>query len=128
MLLDGARQVGKTYLIEALFGQSHFTAIHKLDFLSEPSLSVLFEESLEPATILNNIEIRKSKAPNRAVLKADRRICLECRHDFNTPLCHSELVSESPKDGNNPEEILKQVQDDTLVCVLRSFLGHERSD
>jgi hypothetical protein len=30
-----------------------------------------------------------------------------------------ELVSESPDDGNNPDEILKRVQDDTLVYVLR---------
>ncbi len=41
------------------------------------------------------------------------------RNDLKTPLCHSELVSESPDDGNNPDEILKQVQDDTLVYVLR---------
>jgi len=45
------------------------------------------------------------------------------RNDLNTPLCHSELVSESPHEGNNPDEILKQVQDDTLVYVLRSFLS-----
>ena len=40
------------------------------------------------------------------------------RNDLKTPLCHSELVSESPYEGNNPDEILKQVQDDTLVYVL----------
>jgi len=40
---------------------------------------------------------------------------VELRNDLKTPLCHSELVSESPKEGNNPNEILKQVQDDTLV-------------
>ncbi len=37
-------------------------------------------------------------------------------------MCHSGLVSESPYEGNNPDEILKQVQDDTASCVLRSFL------
>ena len=41
------------------------------------------------------------------------------RNYLKTPLCHSELVSESPKEGNNPDEILKQVQDDTFFCVLR---------
>ena len=48
---------------------------------------------------------------------------MELRNDLKTPLCHSELVSESPKEGNNPDEILKQVQDDTLAWVLRSFLN-----
>ncbi len=41
------------------------------------------------------------------------------RNDLNTPLCHSELVSESPIDGNRPDKILKQVQDDTFLYVLR---------
>ena len=45
------------------------------------------------------------------------------RNYLKTPLCHSELVSESPKEGNNPDEILKQVQDDTFLFVLRSFLS-----
>ena len=48
---------------------------------------------------------------------------LQLRNDLNTPLCPSELVSESPKEGNRPHEILKQVQDDTTSCVLRSFLS-----
>lgn len=30
LLLDGARQVGKSYLVENLFGQVHFPAVHKL--------------------------------------------------------------------------------------------------
>ncbi len=41
------------------------------------------------------------------------------RNYLKTPLCHSELVSESPNEGKNPDEILKQVQDDTSLCVLR---------
>ena len=41
------------------------------------------------------------------------------RNYLKTRKCHSELVSESPNDGNNPDEILKRVQDDTLVYVLR---------
>ncbi len=57
-------------------------------------------------------------AENRAVdLPAMRGAPL--RNDLKTPLCYSELVSESPIDGNRPDEILKQVQDDTFLCVLR---------
>ena len=41
------------------------------------------------------------------------------RNYLKTPLCHSELVSESPIDGNRPDEILKQVQDDIFLYVLR---------
>ena len=58
LLLDGARQVGKSYLIEHLFGKKHFDAVHKLDFLADPTLIQLFEDSLEPQVILDNIEIR----------------------------------------------------------------------
>ena len=57
ILLDGARQVGKTYLLENLFGKENFNNVHKLDFLANPSLSKLFDESLEPSIVLNNIEI-----------------------------------------------------------------------
>jgi len=59
------------------------------------------------------------------------------RNDLNTPLCHSELVysvsrlclvSESPIDGKRPDEILKQVQDDTFLYVLRSFLMPKQAE
>ncbi len=62
ILLDGARQVGKTYLLETLFGKQNFKNVHKLDFLANPNLSALFEESLEPSIILNNIEIYLNKS------------------------------------------------------------------
>ena len=56
LLLDGARQVGKTYLIE-YFGAQCFTKVHKLDFLANPRLIDLFEEGLDPAVIISKIEI-----------------------------------------------------------------------
>ncbi len=40
------------------------------------------------------------------------------RNYLKTTLCHSELVSEPPKNSNNPDEILKQVQDDTFLYVF----------
>jgi len=57
VLLDGARQVGKSWLIDQLFGPGEFRKIHKLDFRSEPGLASLFAESLEPSRILSNIEL-----------------------------------------------------------------------
>lgn len=56
ILLDGARQTGKSYLLEKLFGK-RFTQVIRLDFLERPSLASLFEGSLSPQTILENIEL-----------------------------------------------------------------------
>ena len=62
MLLDGARQVGKTWLVERLFGARHFPAVHKLDFLAEPDLASVFDDGLEPRRIIDNIEILRGDA------------------------------------------------------------------
>ena len=48
VLLDGARQVGKSYLIERLFGPSQFARVHRLDLRETPVLHGLFGESLDP--------------------------------------------------------------------------------
>ncbi|MDQ6968754.1 MAG: AAA family ATPase, partial [Mariprofundaceae bacterium] len=57
LLLDGARQVGKTYLIEQCFGGQHFKKVIKLDFLANPQLVDIFRENLDPENILLNIQI-----------------------------------------------------------------------
>ena len=57
MLLDGARQVGKTCLIGSIFGASEFRKVHRLDFREEPGLKALFADSLAPAAVLANIEL-----------------------------------------------------------------------
>ncbi|MDE0127400.1 MAG: AAA family ATPase [Bryobacterales bacterium] len=57
VLVDGARQVGKTYLIEQIFGKRHFRKVHLLDFRKEPSLDRLFAESLEPRSLVFRIEL-----------------------------------------------------------------------
>jgi len=64
ILLDGARQVGKTYLVEQIFGQNHFSKVHKLDFLANPKLSALFDDGLDPSVLLNNIEIHLNTSIN----------------------------------------------------------------
>ncbi|MCF6226173.1 MAG: ATP-binding protein [Xanthomonadales bacterium] len=56
VLLDGARQTGKSYLLEVLFGQ-HFEQIIRLDFLEQPGLASIFADSLSPDDIVNNIEL-----------------------------------------------------------------------
>ena len=58
LLLDGARQVGKTHVIDRIFGPREFHRVHRLDFRREPALAGLFADSLSPRTILSNIELR----------------------------------------------------------------------
>lgn len=56
VLLDGARQTGKSFLLEKLFGE-YFEQVIRLDFLEQPSLANLFNGLLKPEDILENIEI-----------------------------------------------------------------------
>lgn len=57
ILIDGARQVGKSWLAGKLFGPLEFRKVHWLDFRAEPRLAALFAESLDPAVIVGNMEI-----------------------------------------------------------------------
>ncbi|KEQ16914.1 ATP-binding protein [Endozoicomonas numazuensis] len=56
VLLDGARQTGKSFLLETLFG-AHYEQVIRLDFLEQPSLGNLFADSLKPDDIITNIEL-----------------------------------------------------------------------
>ena len=58
VLIDGARQTGKTHLIEHIFGARQFAKVHKLDFNRTPGLASVFADGLEPRTIVDNIEVR----------------------------------------------------------------------
>jgi predicted AAA+ superfamily ATPase len=51
LLLRGARQVGKTYIIKA-FGQEQFPRVHYLNFEEDESLTRFFERDLRPARLL----------------------------------------------------------------------------
>jgi predicted AAA+ superfamily ATPase len=64
ILLDGARQTGKSYLLEKLFG-AHFIQVVRLDFLEQPHLADLFADSLRPDDILANIELALDLAIDR---------------------------------------------------------------
>ncbi|MTI11834.1 ATP-binding protein [Sansalvadorimonas verongulae] len=64
VLLDGARQTGKSFLLEKLFG-GHFNQVIRLDFLEQPGLANLFADSLSPEDILTNIELELNISINR---------------------------------------------------------------
>lgn len=56
ILIDGARQTGKTYLVEQLFGPREFRRVHKLDFRTQPSLKNIFSEGRNPPQVIASIE------------------------------------------------------------------------
>ena len=47
IMLDGARQVGKSFLIEKLFGEQHFKRVFKLNVEDTPAAIDLFSGSLK---------------------------------------------------------------------------------
>lgn len=65
ILLDGARQTGKSFLLEQLFGE-YFDQVIRLDFLEQPNLANLFEGSLNPGDILDNIELELNVSIDRS--------------------------------------------------------------
>ena len=56
LLLDGARQVGKTYTVKYLFGPEHFRRVWHFDFRVNPELSESFKRGLNPTTVLESLE------------------------------------------------------------------------
>lgn len=65
LLVDGARQTGKTYLLQHLFGQ-YFPAVLRIDFLERPELADAFADSLTPADIISNLELLTNQPFNPA--------------------------------------------------------------
>lgn len=63
LLIDGARQTGKTYLLKDLLGQEFRNVLH-LDFLETPELADAFSGSLSPDDLLTNIELITGKIFN----------------------------------------------------------------
>lgn len=56
LVLMGARQVGKTWLMKN-FGQDNFAKVHFFDFSAEPDLATIFQGSKNPDDILPKLEI-----------------------------------------------------------------------
>ena len=54
LILRGARQVGKTYILR-LFGKEHFSQVHYLNFEKNKQLGKIFEEDLIPQNILRDL-------------------------------------------------------------------------
>ena len=62
LLIDGARQVGKTYLVEQLFGPKYFKNLIKINFMKDPALADIFQSGLSPEILLKNIQLVTGQA------------------------------------------------------------------
>ncbi|MDR0970455.1 MAG: ATP-binding protein [Lentimicrobiaceae bacterium] len=74
LLLEGARQVGKTYLLETLFGKNHFHNVIRINFeKSDSELLALFEGNIEPKRIIEYLSLQYNTAiiPNETLLILD---------------------------------------------------------
>jgi len=93
ILLDGARQTGKSFLLEKLFG-AQFEQVIRLDFLERPALASLFNDSLKPQEILDNIELELNVS-----IKRDNALIIldeigECQAAINSLKFFSEQCPE----------------------------------
>jgi len=61
LILRGARQVGKTYSLQA-FGKTDFPHYHYLNFERDERLMVLFEKDLSPSRILEELQFHLNTA------------------------------------------------------------------
>lgn len=61
LLIDGARQTGKTYLLQTLLGNT-FANILRIDFLENPEYKTAFDGSLSPDELLMNLALLTNQA------------------------------------------------------------------
>lgn len=83
LVLQGARQVGKTYsLLE--FGRTHYENVAYLNFESDPLLARTFEESIEPSYLIPAL----SRLSHQTIIKEKTLIILD-----EIQLCERALTS-----------------------------------
>ena len=72
LLLYGARQVGKTWLVRD-FAAFHYDNLIELNFFADASLKAIFDNDLTPAHIIQQLELRFNKKidPGRTLLFFD---------------------------------------------------------
>jgi len=59
LLIEGARQVGKTYLLKTLFGETYFQKVVYVNFeRTDLELVALFEGNIEPQRIINYLSLK----------------------------------------------------------------------
>lgn len=56
LVVKGARQTGKTFVIEH-FGRSNYETVHSLNFEADPRLATVFDGELQPERLLRNLAL-----------------------------------------------------------------------
>jgi predicted AAA+ superfamily ATPase len=77
LIVRGARQVGKTWSIER-FGHAEFKNLVKIDFEKRPTLKPLFRGELDPATLIEQLELATGQSirPGETLLFLDEiQVC-----------------------------------------------------
>lgn len=72
LLIDGARQVGKTYLVRQ-FAKSNYSVFLEINFIETPSAKTAFEGDLNPDTLIANLSIYSDKpfVPGKTLIFLD---------------------------------------------------------
>jgi len=68
LIVKGARQVGKTFIIKG-FGENEFPNCHVFNFEKDKQLAVIFEENLDPNRIVRELSLYSGKV-------------IDTQHDF----------------------------------------------
>ena len=63
LILRGARQVGKTFLLKK-FGELEYPTFHYFNFEREPGLNSFFDSDLDPQKIIHNLALKLGKVIN----------------------------------------------------------------
>lgn len=93
LVLKGARQVGKTYILKA-FGEAEYENVAYLNFENSPHLHELFLGSLKPQDILNvlSIELDTEIIPEKTLIIFDE--IQECPQALNSLKYFNESANE----------------------------------
>ncbi len=83
LILQGARQVGKTYSLLA-FGREHYENVAYFNFETTPSLAKTFEESLEPSYLIPIL----SRIANQTIIREKTLVIFD-----EVQLCERALTS-----------------------------------
>ena len=88
-----ACRTGKSFLLETLFGV-HLEQVIRIGFLEQPALANLFEDSLNPQDILDNIELELNVS-----IKRDKALIIfdeigECQTAINSLKYFSEKCAD----------------------------------
>lgn len=72
LLITGARQIGKTYIIRE-FGKKYYENFVEINFITQPSACAIFDGDLDAKTVLMNLSafLRDELVPNKTLIFFD---------------------------------------------------------